>query len=170
MNLIRFWKKHFLCMEVGIVILLTLLLVAWFYFLEGESYIDELMHGNRTNIYITTATIAGSLLGFSVTTTSIMLGFSSSDRLSVVRGSAHYPVLWKTFFQAIQYLGCLTVTSLLCLIWDRDSAPVSWLVFPFFMFFGLSVVRLARVLWILERVIEIIIKPQAGSEKHETGQ
>ncbi len=160
MNTILHWrKKHFLGMEAGAVVLFTLLLVAWFCFHEGESHVNALMQGNRANIYGTMATIAGSLLGFSVTTTSIMLGFSSSARLSVVRNSKHYPVLWKTCFQTIRYLGYLTVIALLCLIGDRDSAPVSWLVLPFFMSVGLSVVRLARMVWILERVIEIIVKP-----------
>ena len=146
-------------MDAGIVFVLTLLLAVWFLCFDGEVYVDALMQDNRAIIYGTTATIAGALLGFSIAAASIVLGFSSNERLELVRGSAHYSTLWRTFFQTIWWLGGLTVIALVCLIWDKDSDPVSWFVIPFFLFFSLSVVRVARIIWILQRLVEIIIKP-----------
>ena len=162
------WRKHFLGAEAGVVIALTLLFIAWFLSFAGASQVDAFMQGNRANIYGATATISGSLLGFSIAVTSIVIGFSSSDRLAIVRGAAHYSTLWKTFFQTTRCLGALTVTALICLIWDKDTDPVSWFVIPFLLFAGLSVVRLARSIWILEQLIEIIIKPQAATDSRQS--
>ena len=159
-----FWQKHFLGIEAGIVSILTLILAGWFFSFDGASHIDALMQDNRANIYRTTATIAGSLLGFSITATSIVLGFSSNEGLILVRGSAHYPTLWKTFFQTIWCLGGLTVTALICLIWNKDSDSVSWLIIPFLLFVGLSIVRIVRTIWILEQLIKIIIKPPRDTD------
>ena len=159
MRLPRFWQRHFLRMEAGIIFVLTLLLTVWYFWFDGAPQIVMLMKENRANIYGTTATIAGALLGFSMAAVSIVLGFSSNERLELVRGSEHYPTLWKTFFQTIWWLGGLTVIALVCLIWDKDSDPVSWFVIPFFLFFGLSVIRVVRIIWLLQRLVEIIIKP-----------
>ena len=163
-RLFDFWRKHFLGVEASIVIILTILFAMWFFLFGGAPHVSALMQNNRGNLYRTTATISGSLLGFSMAVMSIVLGFSSSDHLAIIRGSKHYETLWKTFFQTIWCLGGLTVTALFCLIWDKDSHPVSWLVIPFLLFVGLCVVRVARTIWTLERLVGIIIKPPRDTD------
>ena len=143
-----------------IIIILTLLLAVWMFSYDGVSHVREFMRGNRTNIYGTTAGITGALLGFSLTGMSIVLSFTSSPRLTLLRDSQHYPTLWRTFAQATRYLGGLTVTALVCLAWDRESAQLPWFVIPFSLFVGLSMVRLLRVIWIIERIVGIISKSQ----------
>ena len=164
-RLLVFWRKHFLGVEAGIVIVLTILFATWFFLFGGAPHVSALMQNNRGNIYRTTATISGSLLGFSMAVMAIVLGFSSSDHLAIVRDSKHYATLWKTFFQTIWCLGGLTVTALICLIWDKDCLPVSWLVIPFLLFVGLCVVRVTRTIWTLERLIGIIIKPPRDTDR-----
>ncbi len=153
------WKRHFLGLEAALVVALTSLLAGWMLLLDGTSHVQEFMHGNRVNIYRTTASIAGTLLGFSITGASLALSYSSSPRLVLLRNSAHYPTLWKSFVQATRFLGTLTITALAGLVWDRENAQVVWLFIPLCLFFGLSVVRLIRVIWILEQIIKIISRP-----------
>lgn len=156
----RFWEKRFLGMDALVAVVLAVALGVWFAFCGGASFfIDEFTHENRTDIYITTAGIAGTLLGFSITAVSLILTFISADRLAILRGSSAYQSLWKTFFQTIRVLGLLTITSLVCLIVDKDSAPVIQFVIPFYFFsMTLSVLRLSRVIWILEQTIKILTK------------
>ena len=142
---------------------LTVLLFCWMFFFDGVAYVQELMQGNRLNIYRTTATIGGTLLGFSITSLSLTLSFSLSPRLDLLRNSPHYPALWKTFAQATRYLGGLTISALVCLAWDKESAQIPWLVIPFCLFVGLSTVRLLRVVWIIERIVCIISKPSQST-------
>ena len=154
-----FWRRHFLFVEAVIVIGVTTLLAVWMFFFGGTPYVQEFMRGNRVNIYTTMAGIAGTLLGFSIACMSIILSFSSSPRFTLLRNSQHYPTLWKTFVQATRYLGALTITALVCLAWDTESAEVPWLVIPLCFFVGLSIVRLLRVVWIIEQIVGIVSKP-----------
>lgn len=159
-----FWRRHFLGVEAVVASAPVLGLVVWFIQFDGTAYVDEFVSGNRANIYRTTAAIAGTLLGFSITVASLVLSFASSERLSVLRSSSQYPLLWRTFFQTTRLLGALTITALLCLILDRETAPLTWLVIPFCFLVSMSIVRLLRVIWILEQIIEIVSKPSPDTQ------
>ena len=160
--MMKFWEKHFLGMDALIAVALAIALAIWLVF-QGERHVEELIQGNRTNIYRTLTGVSGTLLGFTLASASFALTAVSSPRLAVLRNSRHYPALWRTFFQTTWFLGALTVTALVCMIWDRDSAPTTWLVVPLVLFTCLCVVRLARTIWILERVIGIVAKPSPNS-------
>lgn len=162
-----FWRKYFLGVEAGLVVVATIIFAAWFFRFDGSPWIHNLLKDNRANIYGTLATIAGSLLGFSVAATSIVFGLLSSERLALLKKSKHYPKLWKTFFQAIQCLGILTIVVLVSLILDKEDAPISWLVIPVVLFVGLSVVRLTRAIWILEQIIQILAMPTSSSDSSD---
>ena len=126
---------------------------------SGRYYVETVLKGNRATLYGTAASMFGSLLGFAITATSIVLGFSSSDRLAVVRGSAHYPTLWKTFSATIRTLALATVVALACLIWDRDSAPASWLTILLVFSILLALFRIGRTIWVLEQIIALVTAP-----------
>ena len=159
---IRFCQRHFLGVEALVAAVPAVALGVWFAFYGGTSFIDEFIHENRTDIYWTTAGIAGTLLGFSMTSVSLILTLMSPERpeqpehLRILRESPAYPDLWKTFFQTIRVLGLLTITSLVCLIVDKGNAPVIWFIIPvFFFLIILSVLRLCRAVWILERIVNL---------------
>ena len=158
----KFWEKHFLGVDALIAVGLAAALAIWMFF-EGNGQIEELVHGNRANIYRTLAGVSGTLLGFTLASASFALNAVSSPRLAVLRNSRHYPALWRTFFQTTWFLGALTLTAIVCMIWDRDSAPTTWLVVPLVLFGCLCVVRLARMIWILQRVIGLVAAPSPDS-------
>lgn len=158
----KFWERHFLGADALIAVGLAAGLAIWMFF-EGKCQVEELVHGNRANIYRTLASVSGTLLGFTLASASFALNAVSSPRLAVLRNSRHYPALWRTFFQTTWFLGALTLTAIACMIWDRDNAPTTWLVVPLVLFVGLCVVRLARMIWILQRVIGLVAKPSPES-------
>ena len=159
----KLWERHFLSVDAAIAVALTIVLAIWYEAFEGVHYVEELLQGNRTNIYRTLAGISGTLLGLSIASASFTLNAVSSPRLAVLRNSRHYPTLWRTLFQTTWFLGGLTLTALVCMIWDRDNAPTTWLVIPLALFVCLSIFRLARVIWILEQVIGVLAKPSPDS-------
>ena len=159
----KFWQRHFLGVDALTAVGLIAALVIWYLAFEGADYVEELLRGNRTNIYRTLASIAGTLLGLSIASASFTLNAVSSPRLAVLRNSRHYPTLWRTLFQTTWFLGALTIAALVCMIWDRDCAPTTWLVIPLALFVCLSVFRLARVIWILEQVIGVVARPSRDS-------
>ena len=158
-----FWRRNFLFMEAATVVLLTAVFALWYCLWEGSAVVNELLKDNKGNVYRTGATISASLLGFSMIATSIIFGLSSHERLELLRGSPHFSALWSTLIQTILSLAGLTVMTVVSLLLDKDSAPVSWsvswLFVPFFFFVGLSSVRLLRTIWLLDRLTRIISRP-----------
>lgn len=160
---LAYWRRHFLGVEAALAVAPALALLAWFVLGEGRECVDGLMSDVRGDVYRTTATISGTLLGFLIAVASLVLGFVSTERLTLLQTSQHYPAMWETFFQTTRVLGALTVTALVCLVFDKDGASLPWLVVPFVLFLSLSLVRLLRVIWILERIIGIVSRPSPTS-------
>lgn len=155
-TLSSWWRAHFLFGEWLVVVFLTFCFVFWYYSFNGNDDLKPLLEGNRTAIYSTLATIFGSLLGFVITATSIIIGFSASEKLSVVKRSEHYATLWKVFSSTIKALSFAVVVAFLSLILDRDKTPCPVLLFLTFFALLFSLVRLWRTIWVLENIIGII--------------
>jgi len=115
--------------------------------------------GNRSAVYGALASIFGSLLGFVITAVSIVIGFTASDRLAIVRESKHYPKLWTSFTHTIKVLGLATLTSLAALIADRDANPQCLMAYVNFFATSLAVMLICRSVWALENVVAIVAKP-----------
>jgi hypothetical protein len=135
----------------------------WCEWMGGKPIVSELLKGNRSAIYGALATIFGSLLGFVITAVSIVLGFSTSDRLAFVRRSKHYPALWRSFTDAIRVLGVATLTTLAALIFDRDNYQSYNIVYIGFFFSTWAIVLLCRSIWALENVVTLVALP-SGSQ------
>jgi hypothetical protein len=152
----NWWRKNFLTVELCVAVLLSAGLLIWWRYGSGIRVLTEIVHGSRSQIYGTLASIFGSLLGFVITALSVVLGFSSADRLKILRGSSYYKQLWDVFTSAIRVLGFTTLIWLGALFFDRESAPKP-LLFVFCLAFSfLAVLRLARCVWVLERIVEAL--------------
>ena len=162
--IVDFRRRNCLQIDSGIVIVSSIAFCSWLFFFNGLSRTNQFLEGNRSNLYLATATIAGSLLGFSITATSIALGFSFSDRLYLLRRSAHYTTIWKVFLQNTSFLGTLTVLALICLLFDTDREPTSWLIVPFTLSLGFSIVGMWRTTWILKKMIQLVIEPVGNQD------
>lgn len=146
--------------ELCLSFMISGVLLVWYMWLGGQHSVDELLQQNRSPIYGTLASIFGTLLGFIITVTSIVVGFAGSSQLRVVRESQHYSTIWAVFASATRALGLATVLALLALIFDRDTKPIPLLMFALVFAATLSLFRVLRAVWILENVIEIISKPK----------
>jgi len=156
---LAFWRRHFLGTELGLAAALTLAFALWVGAFHGEAAVQSVLAGQRAALYGTLAAIDGALLGFVIATTAIVLGFAQDDRFEVLRASAHYPTLWRTFISTIKFLGLATLAALVALLVDHDNDPV-W---PAMVACGgttlIAGLRLGRSVWILEHVIRIVTRP-----------
>ncbi|HEV8264491.1 MAG TPA: hypothetical protein VGQ06_06040 [Gemmatimonadales bacterium] len=155
----KVWRANFLVVELGIAIVLTAGFVFWVERCGGEAIVTDVLHGQRSAIYGTLASIFGSLLGFAITAVAIVLGFVPLERMSVVRESVYYDDLWRVFTSAIRVLALATVTTLVGLVLDRDASPALPLVYVCVYATILSLLRLLRCVWILEKVIHLVTRP-----------
>lgn len=108
------------------------------------------------------AIAAGSLLGFTLTTTTIALNIQSFPRLDRVRSSDNYMEMWNTFFKTMRTLGLLTLISIVCLMHYKPTCLNRWLELPLFPLMGLAILRMTRTMWILQKLVQIIARPSAA--------
>ncbi|MBV9758672.1 MAG: hypothetical protein JO047_16630 [Alphaproteobacteria bacterium] len=136
--------------------LLAALFGWWYLRFGGDTAVNILLKGNRATIYSTATSVFGSLLGFVITATSIVLAVSDSDRLQVVRDSAQYPMLWRVFTATIHALSAATLASFAALIFDRDECPIRSVFLVALVCFVLSCTRMARAIWAFKNVLLLI--------------
>ncbi len=161
----KWWRTHFLNVELSLALLCGASFFVGASLYGGGAILEDTLKGNRGAVYGALASIFGSLLGFAITAVSIMVGFSTDERLTVVRESKHYPTLWKVFTATIRTLGFATVVALFGLILDRDSHPVNAVQYLTVFASVLAALRLARCAWVLENVITLV----ADVSKARTG-
>jgi uncharacterized membrane protein len=155
----HWWKTHFLLAELGLSLVVSVAFAVWGVRFGGQALIEATLQGNRAAVYGAVASICGSLLGFTIASASIALGYASSDRLELVRDSQHYATLWRVFIAAMRALGAGTIVALVGLVLDRDGAPAPVLVYICAGTTVLAVLRVARCLWVFERVIALVTAP-----------
>ena len=157
--LAQWWRVHFLAAEMGLAVLVGVAFAVWAVWLGGQPLVDAILKGNRATVYGTLASICGSLLGFTLAAVTIVLGYASSDRLAIVREGRHYLTLWRVFVAAMRALGTATLVALVGLILDRDGAPVPVILYVCVGTTTLAALRLARCLWVLEKVLGLMTAP-----------
>ena len=160
-----FWQRRFLGLELCTAILITgaIAVGTWICQIRGISVADALLGQQRTTVYATLASICGSLLGFSITVTFIVVGFAESHRLEVVRNSQAYPILWRTLAASVRALGGATLVTISALLLDRDSDPKAWVMVAVLGMMVLAIFRVSRTIWVLERVITLITGPSRSN-------
>lgn len=150
------WRKRFLFGDFLIAVIAAASFSTWVYGAGGDDTVDCLLQGNRAALYAALAGIFGALLGFAITAFTIILSLSSHPHLRVVFGSARAKDLWETFPKAVRGTALATFIAVAALIGDRDMSRQTWL--EVLVVFGsvLAAVRLARVGWILERLVGLV--------------
>lgn len=162
-SLISFWNRNFLFNELILSILISIAFAIWYQKFDGHLFLNTLLAKNRPEIYGTFASITSSLLGFILASMSITIAFLNSKSLKIIRQSKHHLMLWKVFTNATWAFALATLMSLILLIFDRDQLPNAALLLISFFAIMLALLRLVRVIWVLNHVI-IIVAADAGSE------
>jgi hypothetical protein len=170
-NVAGWWERRFLRNEALLALVFSGAAIVWMERFGGVSAANSFLQGNRGAIYGALASIFGSLLGFIITAVSIALGFSSSERLTIVRESQHYQQLWGVFMSATRWLAIATIASIVALIADRDAAPIRVLTYAVWFFALMSTVRIARCIWVLQNIVRIVTRPgdRSGSSDNASG-
>ncbi len=131
----------------------------WILWLGGGAVANRILAGNRATVYSTVASISGSLLGFIIAAVSIVIAYSTSNRLSLVSSSGRYPELVRVFFGAIKAFGLATVAALVALIVDRDATPAPVILCLCILAVAWAVSRFLRCISVFETVIRIVTAP-----------
>ena len=151
-------QRQYRMLEKTVVVVVTLGSMWAIYDKLGIFYVSN----RAIELHKLVAIVAGSLLGFTLTTTTVALNIQSFPRLDRVRSSENYMEMWNTFFRTMRTLGLLTLISIICLMHYKPTSLNRWLELPLFPLIGLAVLRMIRIIWILQRLVQIIAKPSAA--------
>ena len=161
------WNRYFLGAEFTVAAVVTAGLAYLVHHSRFACHVDSVIEVSHPFIYGALASVCGSLLGFNLAATSIVLAtvYSNSPGLSIVRKSKQYRTIWKVFFATTKALATATVLALAGLVVDRTGAlsiPLLWsTVFAFL----LSCLRVFRAGWVLKNIIDLTVHPSGRARR-----
>jgi MFS family permease len=150
-----FWSRHFLAVEAAVALALPTGFAVWVEWTKNYGMIADVLDKNRGAVYGTLASVFGALLGFVITTLSIVAGFAS--RLVPMRKSPYYDQLWRVFTSATWSLGIATIIAAAALLLDRDAHQLRWVVYVVMWWSLMGVDRVFRCVWVLEKVVLFVV-------------
>jgi len=157
--MLAWYKRRFLFWELVLPTAVVFVLFVWPLAGYVIGPIQDTLDGHRAEVYGALASIFGSLLGFTLAAVAIVLSVAQSARLRVVRESRHYDELWAIFRSCMRWLAIATSVTLVALIADTNETPRIWLTGLALFVSLVGVLRIARTVWVLERIIGIVTKP-----------
>jgi hypothetical protein len=157
-----FWNRNFLACELAVGICISIVFALWVEVGHGGTITNRLFAGHRSAIYSTVVSLDGVLLGFIIATTTIILGFASGDRFTILRNSRHYPDLWRTLTSTIRFLGIATIVALAALLGSSEADASNILLLLCASTTLIAAIRVARSTWILEKTIKLITARSDG--------
>jgi hypothetical protein len=122
---------------------------------------DSLLKGRRGDIYGSMVGVHTTMLGFALAALTIVLGYAELPRLQMLRQSPWYKEMYRVFTSAIRALTVASVLSVIALVGDRNAHPVNLLTALVAGSTVTALARLVRLLAVMERIVEIVIRNPA---------
>jgi hypothetical protein len=151
------WEAEFLRNEALVALVFAGAAVVLFEIILDPGRINEYLGANRFTVFPILATLTGALLGLVIAAAAIVLDRLASGDLELVKQSRHAPKLVSIFRSAMVWLGAATLLALVLLV-PLGPVPDRVLVYAFLASMLLSVVRLARMIWVVGQLMEIVRK------------
>lgn len=151
----RNYKQNFLAYELLGAILVGLVIAAWIEFCLGRQEINSTLEGNWVTVYATIAGISGALLGFNITTLSILLTLIDGEGFKPVRENRNYDQLFTIFTNGMLWLGSTVILAVAGMLIDNSVDRNSWLFYAAIVSGLMATARVAREVWVLTWIVKI---------------
>lgn len=156
--MIKFYRSHFLGVEFFLSLLIMAIIIFYFHcFSKNNPLITELKD-IRGIFYGTIITISGALLGFVITSLSVLLTTGPSAQMERLKSSKHYKTIFTIFLSTSKFLGVSLLFSLISLVFDKEENPVLFLTYLTIWSMMIVTFRILRCFWVLEKIIYLQIK------------
>ena len=159
------WRKsHFLASDIIVALLLTGIAVSLLYLTPTGTTAYEYVEGNSTGLYKSTATIAGTLMGFSMTILVLAITFWQTEWYDLIKEDERASnQIWATLKQTTWFLALLTITCLACIAANAEDQPAKWTIVPYLTALSMAIVRLSRAIWVIQRMTGIAVAASRNS-------
>jgi hypothetical protein len=155
MDIWKKYKRHFLEAELLISVAVALIIIFYTRSIWSNSDTTSWISANKKEIYPLIASIGGTLLGFVITGVSIIIAFSESEKLRLLKESTQYKTIYDIYFSTIRYLAIATVTPIIGMIVNNGAIYILYFLIWSII---ISSLRIWRCIWVLENIVEIIQK------------
>jgi hypothetical protein len=149
------WERDFLPRERTLCVVLTAALVVLSEGVLRPGRLDDYLAEARFTVFPAIAALLGALLGLVIAAAAVVLDQVAEGRLELVQRSARAPALWATFKSAMWALGLSTLLALVILIPTASAIADRILVYAWLFSALLVTARLARMIWIIGRLMDI---------------
>jgi hypothetical protein len=107
------WADTILSVVAGVVM--------WLFTKDHVIGLSTILNGDRSSLYGTFASIFGALLGFVITSFSIIVGFMSNDRMDPIRKTPTGMAIFGVYIWGSIWVGLATIVPLIGLVCDRQG-------------------------------------------------
>ena len=146
--------------RIHFILLDTVSSIIAFFFLRGivQKYfhfaLEVVFQNNASVLYPIFLSSGLTLLGFLLTGVSIVIVFLQSDKLDRLRDTDHPKTIMKVYFSAIRYCSTFTAISFLGVV----TSGIALLPLLLALSLLLSMVRLARCIWVIEKIAFLVYR------------
>lgn len=149
------YNRHFLDAELLLSGVICLFLIYSMNRTWSSLTIREWISANKREIYPLVATIAGTLLGFVITGVSIIIAFSGSEKLALLRKSPHFKTMFTIYFSTMKLLAITTIIAVSGIVVDDK-----WAIRIFYLMLWSVIISsfgIWRCFWVLENIAKITL-------------
>jgi hypothetical protein len=150
------WSESFLFYELLVSWLGTAALVVLSEAILGPHHLDAYLDANRYSVFTALTAVFGTLLGLVIAASALVLDRLTEGRLQLVRQSRHVHALPAIFKSAMVALAAATLFSIFLLVPMGSATVDRVLVYLWLLFALLVAARLARVIWLVGELMEIV--------------
>jgi hypothetical protein len=155
--MIAWWHRHFVIAEGSLFALASVATGIWLYGYGGAELIGNNRSDNLT-VFSALLSLFGTTLGFIIAVIAFLFGLVDKKAFNILRASRSYTDHWAIFSGALNACAAATLASLCGLIaaWIEALAP--WLLALVLATTIWSVGRLARVVWVIKKMIQAEVR------------
>lgn len=141
------WELTSVVLSVGGALLVPVKVTVW---------LQQYLVADRTAVYAALIGLQSALLGFVLAALTIVLGYSQSPRLRVLRKGGQLPNLFNVYLAGTRSHALATLISLLALVVNGGYEVTTVLCWMVALSFLVTALRLARTLWVTKNVVEAV--------------
>jgi hypothetical protein len=119
--------------------------------------VAEFLKDRRQGLYAPVVGVHITMLGFTLATLTVVLGYAQSPRFQVLRDSQWFSALFGVFTASLRLLALAFAATLAALLFDRDHAPMALLTALATGATAAALASVVRLLAVLEKVVRIVI-------------
>jgi len=155
--MIAWWNRYFLIAEGSLIALASVAAGVWIQRYGGAALIGS-DRSNSLTVLAALLSLFGTMLGFIMAVIAFLFALVEKKSFTILRASRSYADHWSIFSGALSACAVATLASLCSLIAAWIDALPPWLLTLLFATTLWSVGRLARVVWVIKKMIQAEVR------------